>query len=190
MNCKNILNNILFSLLYLYGLLWLIISISPKIRKNLTDYHLLKKEISIELLISMVLINKLSACFYFFEKIFDGNHNYTNYTMFDRYNIEELKRIRQLYLIVGFYVINIHIVYIIWILVFVIIYLYANIWLFFSEIISKKELESHLNNNNIQSQPIQIDIESDNVISHTTQIIGIPIDQPNNQQYNQQSDQL
>ena len=170
MNCKNILYNILFSLLYLYGFFWILISILPKFHKNLMENNILKKEISIEILMSMCLINMLFGAFYFFEKIFDRDQR------FDNCKVNELKHIRQFYLIIGLYVIVIHIEYTTWILVFGVFYLYANIWIFFSEIIYKKEFESYYNNHT-QSMPVQIDIESS-----TTQIIGTPISyQPYNQ---------
>lgn len=159
---KNFINTI-FGLLYLYGITWMLIDIVPKIRTNLIDY-ILKKETPYGVQISMCVINVLSTSFFFINKIISSHKT------FDTYELVELKRIRQLYLLISVYVIVIHIEYIVWILTCVVFYIYINICLYISEIISEKELDLH--NSNTQSVQVA-EIESGN--HTTTHIIGTPL---------------
>ena len=144
----------------------MLIMISPEIRTNLSDY-ILKKEMSIELTISLFFINMLSGGFFFTNKMI-GSHE-----SFDTCELEVLKRIRQFYLIISLYVIVIHIEYTVWILMFSVLYIYTNICLYISQIISKKEIELYLHNSNTQSVPI--DIESGTIVPSTIAVLGTPL---------------
>ena len=152
----------MFGAVYLYGLTWMLIDIVPEIRTNLSNY-VYKKETPHGVQISICVINVLSASFFFINKIISSHET------FDTCELVELKRIRQLYLLISVYIIVIHIEYIVWILTCVVFYIYINIFLYISEIISEKELDLH----NFNTQSVQVvDIESGN---HTTPIIGTPL---------------
>jgi len=161
---KNFIINTIFGAVYLYGLTWMLIDIVPEIRTNLIDY-VCKKETPYGVQISMCVINVVSASFFFVNKIISSRET------FDTCELVELKRIRQLYLMISVYVIVIHIEYIVWILTCVVFYIYINICLYISEIIYEKEIEFYLHNSNTESVPH--DIEVGNV--STTPIIGIPL---------------
>ena len=147
------------------------IYIVPEISTNLSDY-ILKKDMSIGLSISLSFINMFSSCFFFINKIIGSRES------FDTCELKVLKRIRQLYLIISVYVIVIHIEYIVWILTCVVVYIYANICLYLSEIIFKKEIELYLDTSDTQS--VQIDIASGNPVS-ITPVIGTPLIQHTDQ---------
>jgi hypothetical protein len=140
----------------------MLISIVPEIRTNLSNY-VYKKEIPLGILISMCMINMFSAVFFFLDKLLYSRKH------FDTCELVELKRIRQLYLLISVYVIVIHIEYIVWILTCVVFYIYINICLYISEIISEKDLDLH----NSNTQSVLVQIESGN--HTTTPIIGTPL---------------
>jgi hypothetical protein len=117
---KNFIINTIFGAVYLYGLTWMLIDIVPEIRTNLIDY-VCKKETPYGVQISMCVINVVSASFFFVNKIISSRET------FDTCELVELKRIRQLYLLISVYVIVIHIEYIVWILTCVVFYIYINI---------------------------------------------------------------
>ena len=160
---ENFINTI-FGIVYLYGFTWMLISIVPEIRTNLSNY-IVKKEIPLGILISMCMINMFSAVFFFLDKLLYSRKH------FDTCGLVELKRIRQFYLMISVYVIVIHIEYTVWILTCFVFYIYINICLYISEIIYEKEIEFYLHNSNTESVPH--DIEVGNI--STTHVIGTPL---------------
>ena len=171
MRCKNISMNTMFVLLYLYGFMWMIMNLFKN--GEIIREYICKKEMSFSLLLSMWCANWMSFALWFMQNIIGCSKDS------DNFDINELKRVRQGYLAFGLYVIVIHIEYTNWIFTFFVFYIYANIYLYISEIIYKKDT---INIANYDTQSVQVDVEMGNHVSSINQyVIGTPLIQQTNQ---------
>lgn len=147
---------ILHVLVYLYGFFFLIM-FAGKL-EDILDWCL-KKPVPIEISIPVTFLNMVIAALYIF-------HFSPENGAMSNSNIFALRAHRQFFVICAVFQIVFHIEYANSILLYIILYLYANIWLYLSDVLLATEL-SHQNDIESQSVDRQVDCERQSVANNT-----------------------